>query len=252
MRLKWIVSIALVALPTSVPAEVHVKAQQGRITVRAQREPLSKVLASIARETGVAITYQSPAPSTLVTLTLENVTPQEAMMRLFEGQGLNYIFTLDPTQTKVAMLIITGGGSTARPPTQQAAAHSSPANPQAYAEEEPAMVEDDAEPEEEVVEQPDVPDDAMRQQEQHQPNIGLSGSQWNPPQGGAIVLPGQPAVGFPGAAPGGTPGTMPAQPGFPGAPQPGFPGAASMGGPPPQIQQPITPPRFPGGASTPQ
>jgi hypothetical protein len=245
MRVRWLIPVALVALPTSVPAEVYVKAQKDRITVRAQREPLARVLAGIARETGLAVTYQSPAPNTLVSLTLENVTPQEAVMRLFEGQGLNYIFTLDPTQSKVAMLIITGGGTAARPAVTASARPTN--NPQNYAEEEPVTVEDDAaEPEEEVVEHPDVPDDQMKQ-DQNQPGaIGLSGSQWNPPPGG-MVLPGQPAVGFPGGTHAPTPGSMPGQP--------GFPGGASMGGPPqqpPQIPQPITPPRFPGGASQPQ
>jgi hypothetical protein len=241
MRLRWLVPVALVALPSPVPAEVYVKAQQGRLTVRAQREPLSKVLASIARETGLAITYQAQAPGTLISLNLESVTPQEAVTRLFEGQGLNYIFTLDPTRSKVAMLIITGGG-TARA-TTQAAAHNNPGNPSAYAEEEPEMVNDDAEPEEEVVEHPDAPDEQMRQDQAPGP-VGLSGSQWNQPPG-AIILPGQQPPGFGGvqAAP---PGAMPGQP--------SFPSAASMGGPPPppQIQQPITQPRFPGGASQPQ
>src|SRR5262245_23901498 len=191
MRLRWLVPVALVALPTSVPAEVYVKAQKDRITVRAQREPLARVLASIARETGLAITYQSPAPNTLVSLTLENVTPQDAVMRLFEGQGLNYIFTLDPTQSKVAMLIITGGGTSARAATPSA--HAAPNSPQNYTEEEPVTVDDDAEPDgEEVIEHPDVPDDQMKQDQNQGQNIGLSGSQWNQPPGG-IVLPGQPA-----------------------------------------------------------
>jgi hypothetical protein len=231
MRVSWVVPLALFVLPSAVTADIYVKAQNQRITVRAQREPLSRVLAGIARETGISVVNPSSAPSQLVTISLDNVTPQEALIRLFDGQGLNYIFQLDPTGSRVAVLVLAGsapggGRSVGAGPT-----HAQPvAAPQMYEEEQPP--EDEPEPEEEVIE-PTVNEEAAQPQVQEGGNI--SNSVWNPP--GAVVMP-QPGGAFPGAIQG-----------QPGIQQPGFPGGAS--GVTIQPPQPSVP-RFPGGISQPQ
>jgi hypothetical protein len=233
MRLTLSVPLALLLLPSAVTADVYVKAQNQRVTVRAQREPLSRVLASIARETGISVVNPSSAPSQLVTLTLENVTPQEALFRLFDGQGLNYIFQLDPTGSRVATLILAGGSSGARSAsTGMGSAHAAPVGaPQIYEEEAPPE-EEPAEADEEIVEQPGQ--EEVVQPQVAEPNLG--NSQWNPP-GGMIPPPG---AAFPGVNPPGAGG---------GVPQPAFPGGASNPNgavPPPSM------PRFPGGVSQPQ
>jgi hypothetical protein len=238
MRVSWAVPLALAVLPTAVSADLYVKGENQLVTIRAHREPLSRVLTGIARETGIAVVYQSPAPSQLVSLSLENVTPQEALIRLFDGQGLNYIFQLDPSGSKVAMLIVAGtsgtrvaASSSARPPG------SSNPMPAAVYEEEPPPGEEEPEPDEEMVEQP--PEEIVQP-----PDTNLSGSVWNPP-GGPVVMPTPPPGAFPGGGvPTGIATPYPVQPGFP---NPNFPGGVSMPQPPPP-----TPPRFPGGVSQPQ
>jgi hypothetical protein len=233
MRVKFAIPLALAILPSGVSAELYIKAQNERITVLASREPLSRVLKGIAQEAGIAVVYQSPAPSQLVTVALENVTPQEALIRLFDGQGLNYIFQLNASGTKVSMLIVAGTASVASRSTG-ASSHAAPVPAPMYNNEEEAPPEDEPEGDEEVMEQPVAEELA---QPQTAPEPSLSNSTWNPPTLGA------PPTTFPGAVP------NPNQPGIPpGLPTPNFPGAASGAAPPPQPQVP----RFPGGASQPQ
>src|SRR5262245_30040905 len=135
MRVKLAVPL-LAVLPTVVSADLYVKGQADRITIKASREPLARVLAGIARESGIAVVYQSPAPSQLVTIALEDVTPQEALIRLFDGQGMNYIFQLDPTGSRVATLILAGTTSASARSSSSPSSHAAPVPAPAYNEEE--------------------------------------------------------------------------------------------------------------------
>jgi hypothetical protein len=233
MRVRFAVPL-LAILPSVVSADLYVKGQNERITVKASREPLARVLAGIARESGIAVVYQSPAPSHLVTISLDDVTPQEALIRLFDGQGLNYIFQLDATGSRVATLILAGTASASTRSASSPSSHSAPVPTPVYNEEE-MPPEDEPEGDEEVMEQP--PPEEVIQPEQAEPEKNLSGSAWTPP--GVMAPP----TTFPGAMP----HPYPNQPGG----QPNFPGGASGAGVPPQ-QQPPPQPRFPGGASQPQ
>jgi hypothetical protein len=239
MRLKLAVPLALLVIPGAVTADVYVKAQNDRITVRAQREPLNRVLASIAREAGISVVNPSSAPSQLVNVTLENVSPQEALIRLFDGQGLNYIFQLDPSGSRVAMLILSGSSS-ARVASASSSSHQPAPAPQMY-EEEMVVPEEEPEQEEEIVQDGGVEEVVQPQIPEGSNLPGISGSQWNPP--GGVGMP-QPGGAFPGAVP--TP--YPQQPGT--LPAPVFPGGASNVNVPPPPPPSI--PRFPGGISQPQ
>ena len=138
--------------------------------------------------------YQSPAPSQLVTIALDDVTPQEALIRLFDGQGLNYIFQLDATGSKVAMLIVARAASTRTASSSGSSSHSAPVpQPQIYNEEEAPPEDEQPEGDEEVMEQP--PPEEVVQPEQAEPQKGLSGSSWTPP--GVMAPP----TTFPGAMP---------------------------------------------------
>ena len=174
MRVRLAVPL-LAVLPSVVSADLYVKGQNERITVKASREPLARVLAGIARESGIAVVYQSPAPSQLVTIALDDVTPQEALIRRFDGQGLNYIFQLDATGSKVAMLIVAGAASTRTASSSGSSSHSAPVpQPQIYNEEEAPPEDEQPEGDEEVMEQP--PPEEVVQPEQAEPQKGLSGS----------------------------------------------------------------------------
>jgi hypothetical protein len=87
---------------------VTVRLAQGRIDVAAARTPLADVLDQVARQTGMKVVYEGPAPRQLVTLALVGRSPAEAVSAILEGQGLNYALILDATATRVEKLLVTG------------------------------------------------------------------------------------------------------------------------------------------------
>ncbi len=89
-----------------------VREAQGRIDVAAAAAPLADVLDRLARQTGMKIVYEGPAPRQLVTLSLVGRSPAEAVSAILEGQGLNYALILDATATRVEKLLVTGATST--------------------------------------------------------------------------------------------------------------------------------------------
>jgi hypothetical protein len=116
---RWLL-IPLVLFPAlhGQPGRVDVEAANGRLTVHAKEAPLADVLDRIAGQTGTKILYQGPRPSPLVTVAMENLSELEALSRLLEGLGLNHVFQMDASGTKVEMLIVDeafgSGPSTAR------------------------------------------------------------------------------------------------------------------------------------------
>ena len=89
-------------------AGVDVREEQGRVDVAATAAPLFEVLDRLARQTGMKVVYEGPAPRQLVTLSLAGRSPAEAVASILEGQGLNYALVLDVTATRVDKLLVTG------------------------------------------------------------------------------------------------------------------------------------------------
>jgi len=108
--LLWL-GLTAVSLPAW--AEVSVRFGGGQVDLAATAAPVAEVLDQLARQTGMRVIYQGPAPRQPVTLSLSGRSPAEAVLSLLEGLGLNYALVADPTGRGVQTLIIAGAGTTA-------------------------------------------------------------------------------------------------------------------------------------------
>jgi hypothetical protein len=144
--------IAVLAAP-SLRAEVDVQYKDGQVSVRASAAPLSEVLDRLARATGMKVVQQGATPSMLLSLSLENRTPAEAVFGVFEGLGLNYAFVLDATGSKIETLILAGASGAKAAPASTSPGPVPPSAPRYFPRREaplPAAGPDEpAEPEEE-------------------------------------------------------------------------------------------------------
>ena len=73
-------------------------------TWRPRPPPSRDVLDRLAKQTGMKIVYEGPAPRQLITLSLVGRSAPEAVTAILEGQGLNYALILDATATRVENL----------------------------------------------------------------------------------------------------------------------------------------------------
>jgi hypothetical protein len=235
-RLVIRLTALLLALPLAGGAartDTRVLLDQGRVSIHSESAPLAEVLSRFAQATGAKIVYETARPRQLVSVVIEASSAAEAITRLLEGQGLNYVLRLDPAGQNVEMLVLTG--STA-PPAAAGGATRTPRSPAA-----PPPEEMDEVPPGEV-DQPFAPDAAEGQDPSVPPED---------PTNPGVVAP------WPGAVPGAPPGLDPSNPGAPygsAAPEPGqpqppapasYPGGAPGGPPVPP------PPVYPGPASYP-
>jgi hypothetical protein len=197
----------LFALTPAAQAGVAVREAHGRVDVAATAAPLSEVLDRLARQTGMKIVYEGPAPRQLVTLSIAGRSPAEAVTSILEGQGLNYALVLDATATRVEQLLVTsssGGRSLSR---------SSPAPP-------PPRLHPMRPPPEDLVD-----DDAELEDDEDAPEPATGGNpatdkgQPQPPPPGPVP-PGPVPPGAPGAPVGPTPPAAP--PLVPLIPTPGY------------------------------
>jgi hypothetical protein len=99
----------------SVRGRTEVVASGGRVTVRADRVPLSHLLDRIAVATGMKVTYEGTRPQALVSLDVERLSEVALILKLMEGQATSYVLQTDATGERVASLIVpgTGGGGSA-------------------------------------------------------------------------------------------------------------------------------------------
>src|SRR5262245_60405125 len=111
---------AVLTLSLALPAGagsggLEIEANGGRVTVRAQKVPLNKILDRLAQQTGMKVTYESTPPSQPVTTTLEHLPARDAVVRLMEGLGVAYVFRTDRTGERVETLFVSSeaaGGAT--------------------------------------------------------------------------------------------------------------------------------------------
>jgi hypothetical protein len=237
MRPWLVLALPLLAAPSQ--SDVQVSVGEGRVAVRTVRAPLADVLKKFGEATGMEVVYEGARPRQLVSVTIEADTAPQALERLLEGQGLNYVLRMDATGQLAQMLFVAGSASPA--PATGGVERGSRASPRPFrppVEEPEEPFEEELPPEEEPeVAEPFVP----------------PGS---PPVEGGSPVPGAP---MPGGVPGAVPGTLPGQdpsemgPGHTtpeaGMPQP--PGPASYPGGPPVTSPFPQPPVPPGPASYP-
>jgi len=100
--------VAFGLLPAVAQAEVMIRVAGARVDVTATATPLNEILDRLARQTGMRVVYEGPAPRQPVTISLQGRSPAEAVLGLLEGLGLNYALVGDTTGTKVQTLILAG------------------------------------------------------------------------------------------------------------------------------------------------
>jgi hypothetical protein len=101
-------SVLLSLVGTVAPAEVSVRVSGGRVDLTATAAPVADVLDRLARQTGMKVVYEGPAPRQLVTVSLHGRTPAETVLAVFEGLGLNYAMVADSTGAGVQTLVVAG------------------------------------------------------------------------------------------------------------------------------------------------
>jgi hypothetical protein len=198
-------------------AEVRVLARGPHIDLTATAAPLTEVLDRLGRQVGLKVQYEGPAPRQLVTLSLRDRTPAEAVLSVLEGQGVNFALVWDETGTRLQTLVIAGSAGVSTAASAPARTAPEPAPRRTFGMPSPNVEPPDPgfEPE---------PDDAQAE-----------------PQGSGLPDTGAPAFGPPGSDPGaGVPQGAP--PAVQAAPQQQFPVSpfAPQAPAPQQTQPPAT------------
>ena len=103
------IAVALATAPAA--AEVVVRVSGGHVDLTATAAPLADVLDRLARQTGMKVVYEGPAPRQLVSVTLHGRTPAETVLAVFEGLGINYALLADPTGASVQTLVVAGAAT---------------------------------------------------------------------------------------------------------------------------------------------
>jgi len=103
-----VVPLLIVSGPPSGFADLDIQAKNGLLTLRARGVPLTDVLQSLSRQTGLRVVYEGPRPSHLITANIEELPEVEALSRLFEGLGVNYAYQSDASGQRVELLIVSG------------------------------------------------------------------------------------------------------------------------------------------------
>jgi hypothetical protein len=135
----------LLLVPGAARAGVEdaVRAAGDRVDIRVTTTPLADVLDRLARATGMKVVYDGPRPSQLVSVSVEQKTPVEAVLGLLEGSGISFALQADPTGTRCdTLFVVTPGAPGQRPPVT--AALNAPAPP--VVEEEATVAEEEFTP----------------------------------------------------------------------------------------------------------
>jgi hypothetical protein len=101
-----VLGLSLIATPGR--SEVMVRVSGSQIELTATAAPLADVLDRLARQTGMKVVYEGPAPRQLVTLALHARSPAETVLAVLEGQGLNFAMVGDPGGSGVSTLVLAG------------------------------------------------------------------------------------------------------------------------------------------------
>jgi hypothetical protein len=119
VRKAAVLTLAVALAARFGAAQTEVRRVGDTLDVRATAAPVAEVLDRIARETGMKVTYDGPPPRARVSVTLAGVTPAQAVLRVLEGQGLNYALRMDARAVRVeTLLMVAGSGAgTVAPPT---------------------------------------------------------------------------------------------------------------------------------------
>jgi hypothetical protein len=102
--------------------EVKVSLKAGRMDIVATRATVTEILDRVASVTGMKVIYDGPVPSKMITKSLPNRTPADAILGMLEGEGINFAVILNPAGTQVETLLVTGPSKVKPPPPAPAGA----------------------------------------------------------------------------------------------------------------------------------
>jgi hypothetical protein len=120
---RALAAAGLLLLATPARPEVMVRVSGVQVELQATAAPLADVLDRLARQTGMKVVYEGPAPRQLVTLAVHARSPVETVLALLEGQGLNFAMVGDATGSGVATLVLAGAVGTS-PSSSSSSAYS--------------------------------------------------------------------------------------------------------------------------------
>lgn len=104
--IRLLLAFLLILPAMQAPPDVVVESRDGRLTIVARGVSLKDALDAISRETGVKVIYRGPDPPPVVTVTLEDLSEREALVRMLEGLALNLALKTDASGRHVDMLIV--------------------------------------------------------------------------------------------------------------------------------------------------
>jgi len=222
-----LVLLGLAASPAAAEVTVHVSG--GKVDLAATAAPVGEVLDRLARQTGMKVVYEGPAPRQPVTLSFQGRTLAQAVLSVFEGLGVNFALVGDSSGAGVQTLIVAGAAAVTAASTPASTSRPSPpaslrqhfafppaSNPDVM---EPAFDDEAEVPEEAAL--PGLPPGAelpVRAPGDPSPLPGAT-----PPEGAQPQLPGErqpPAPAFPVSPFAPRPQPLPTLPTRPAAPTP--------------------------------
>jgi hypothetical protein len=229
-----LVVLALAATPAT--AEVAVRVSGGQVDLTATAAPLAEVLDRLARQTGMKVVYEGPAPRPLVTLSLHGRTLTETILSVFEGLGVNFALVSDPAGARVQTLVVAGTATSSSSPASGAGSRPpSPATGHRPFGPPPGASPDTVDPTLEDADEEPTGDE--------EPFPGLPpGAEVGEPSGAPTMA--DPALANPAAQP---PGTPPGA-GVPPQPMPGFSSSPFMPQPQPFPSPSPVAPQAPAGS----
>jgi hypothetical protein len=104
----------LLAAGAPLQAEVKVALKGGKMDIQANKATVKEILDRVASLTGMKVIYDGPVPAKIITKSVPDRTPADAVLGILEGEGVNFAVILSADGTKVETLLVTGP-SKARP-----------------------------------------------------------------------------------------------------------------------------------------
>ncbi len=123
-------------------SEVEVQVNGAVVELHASAAPLSQVLERLAKQTGMELVFEGPAPQQRVTMTIRGRSPADTVLAVFEGLGMNYALVTDAAGTAVQMLVVASPTS-----SSSGVAKSLPSRPPVRRATQPRTLQPDLDPE---------------------------------------------------------------------------------------------------------
>jgi hypothetical protein len=118
VRAWWLASALILAALPGETANVEVHVSGDRVDLKTPGAQLSEVLTRLSGALGFKLTREDGvADPYLPALELKNRTEVEAVLGVLDGQGLNYVITMDASGATVESLLLTATKPTADAPS---------------------------------------------------------------------------------------------------------------------------------------